>query len=142
MNRCLRAKRGRRGAATVELAFCLPVLFTVVFAIVEFSRVLQVQQTLREAAFEGARVGIALDATSSDVIAAATAITNAAAIQSPTITVSPAQLTYNSTTVSVTVSTTPAQNGWFLRFFNAGSVISATITLDREVKAVSVAGAS
>lgn len=128
----------RRGAAMVELAFCLPILFAVVFAIMEFSRNLQLQQTVREAAFEGARAGITLNASTADVNDAATAITNVAGIQNPTITVNPSQLTYTSPTVSVTVSTTPASNGWFLWFFNSGSAISATITLSREVQAVSV----
>lgn len=139
----VRRQRGapkRRGAATVELAICLPVLITFVFAILEFSRNLQLHQTVREAAFEGARAGIALDASTSDVTSAATAITNCAAIQNPAITVVPNPLTYTSPTVSVTVSTTPATNGWFLRFFNSSSVISATITLNREVQAVSVPG--
>ncbi len=139
----VRRQRGapkRRGAATVELAICLPVLITFVFAILEFSRNLQLHQTVREAAFEGARAGIALDAATSDVTTAATAITNCASIRNPTITVVPNPLTYTSPTVSVTVSTTPATNGWFLRFFNSGSVISATITLNREVQAVSVPG--
>lgn len=139
----VRRQRGapkRRGAATVELAICLPVLITFVFAILEFSRNLQLHQTVREAAFEGARAGIALDASTSDITSAATAITNCAAIQNPAITVVPNPLTYTSPTVSVTVSTTPATNGWFLRFFNSSSVISATITLNREVQAVSVPG--
>ncbi|HVA49975.1 MAG TPA: TadE family protein [Pirellulales bacterium] len=135
-----RAARARRGAAVVELAFCLPILLTVVFAILEFSRNLQLQQTLREAAFEAARAGIALDASASDVTATATSITNIAAIKSPTITVAPNPLTYSSPTISVTVSTTPAANGWFLKFFNSSSVISTTVTLNREVQSVSVPG--
>lgn len=130
----------RRGAATVELAFCLPILFTVVFAILEFSRNLQIQQTVREAAFEGARAGIALDASTSDVTNAATVITNVAAINNPQITVTPNPLTYSSPTITVSVSTKPADNGWFLKFFNSSSVISATITLNREVQAISVTG--
>ncbi|MGH7193509.1 MAG: TadE/TadG family type IV pilus assembly protein [Candidatus Saccharimonadales bacterium] len=140
MKRSQWAASDRRGAATVELAFCLPVLFIFVFAVLEFSRNLQLHQTIREAAFEGARAGIALDASTSDVTNAATAITNISAIQNPTISVMPNPLNYNSPTVSVTVSTTPASNGWFLKFFNSSSVISATITLNREVQAVSVAG--
>lgn len=140
MDRSQRSARYRRGAATVELAICLPVLITFVFGILEFSRNLQLHQTVREAAFEGARAGIALDASTTDVTNAATAITNCAAIQNPTISVVPNPLTYTSPTISVTVSTTPASNGWFLKFFNSSSVISATITLNREVQSVSVPG--
>lgn len=138
MNRSPKAMRQRRGAAMVELAICLPILFTVVFAILEFSRNLQIHQSVREAAFEGARAGIALDASTSDVTSAATAITSAVAIQNPHI--EPSAFTYTSPTITVTVWTTPGDNGWFLSFFNSSSKISATITLNREVQSVSVAG--
>ncbi len=141
MKRSCRIGPWRRGATTVEMAFCVPIVLTVIFAILEFSRNLQLQQSVRQAAFEGARAGVALDAVTSDVTTAATSIASIVGIKSPTITVVPNPLTYGSTTVSVTVSTTPASNGWFLRFFNKTSVISSTITLNREVQAISVPGA-
>jgi hypothetical protein len=40
----------------------------------------------------------------------------------------------------VTVSTTCGNNGWLLRFFSGSSVISATVTLNREIQSVSVQG--
>lgn len=128
----------RPGATTVELAFCIPILLAIVLGIMEFSRGLQIQQTLRQAAFEGARAGIELDASTADVTSAVTAITSSVAVKNPTITIVPNPLPNTSPTVSVTVSTTPASNGWFLKFFNSNSVISATITLNREVQSVSV----
>ena len=128
----------RPGATTVELAFCIPVLLAIVLGIMEFSRGLQIQQTLRQAAFEGARAGIELDASTADVTSAVNAITSSLAVKNPTITIVPNPLTNTSPTVSVTVSTTPATNGWFLKFFNNNSVISATITLNREAQSVSV----
>jgi Flp pilus assembly protein TadG len=140
MKRCQRTGRHRRGAATVELAFCLPILFAVVFAIMEFSRNLQIQQSVRQAAFEAARAGVALDASTSDVNTAATTITSSVSIKNPTITIIPNPLAYSSPTISVTVSTAPASNGWLLWFFNKNSVISATVTLNREVQSVSVPG--
>ncbi|HEV3002804.1 MAG TPA: TadE/TadG family type IV pilus assembly protein [Pirellulales bacterium] len=131
----------RRGTSVVEFAFCAPVVFLVLFAVIEFSRVTQLQQSVRQAAFDGARAGVALDAATADVTNAATATATAVGISNPTVTMAPNPLTYLSPTVSVTVSTTPASNGWFLRFFNASSVISSTITLDREVQSISAPGA-
>jgi Flp pilus assembly protein TadG len=128
----------RHGATTVELAFCIPILLTIILGIMEFSRGLQIQQTLRQAAFEGARAGIELDASTADVTSAVNAITASVSVKNPTITIVPNPLTNTSPTVSVTVSTAPATNGWFLRFFNSNSVISATITLNREVQSISV----
>jgi len=131
----------RRGATTIEFAFCVPIMLTVVFALVEFSRALQLQQSVRQAAFEGARAGVDLDATTSDVTNAANTVAGIVGIAKPTITITPDPLTYLSPTITVTVSTTPARSGWFLlRFFNKSSVISSTITLNREVQSVSVPG--
>lgn len=131
-------QRRRRGGAVVEMAFCAPVFFAVVLAIIEFSRMLQIQHTVRQAAFEGARAGVTLDAVTSDVTTSATAITSSIGIVSPTITVSPNPLTYTTTTLSVTVSADPSTNGWFLKYFTAGRPIVGSITLNREVQAVSV----
>jgi Flp pilus assembly protein TadG len=135
-----RRTRRRRGAAAVEFALCVPVLLTVLFAIIEYSRVLQIQHAVRQAAFEGARAGVALDAAASDATTSASNITSALGIQGATVTVSPNPLSYSSQTVTVTVSAVPANNGWFVKFFTSGMSISSTISLDREVQAVSVAG--
>jgi len=50
-------RRSRRGAAAVEMAVVMPVLFTLVFGIIEFGWMLTVQNTLVHAAREGARIG-------------------------------------------------------------------------------------
>jgi Flp pilus assembly protein TadG len=128
----------RRGATTVEMAFCVPILLGIVVGIMEFSRNLQIQQTVRQAAFEGARAGIALDASTTDVTNAATVIANAVSIKNPTITVVPNPLTSTSPTISVTVSTTAGNSGWVFWFFNKNSTISATVTLNREAQSISV----
>jgi Flp pilus assembly protein TadG len=142
MRRRGRFYRERRGASVVEFALCAPVLFAVLFGIIEFSRMLQIQHTVRQAALEGARAGIALDAQTSDVQTAATNITGIIGIVNPTVTISPNPLLWASTTISVTVSADPGQNGWLLWFFTAGKPVTATITMDREIQAVSVSSAS
>jgi Flp pilus assembly protein TadG len=98
------------------MAFCVPVFFLVVLGLMEFSRMLQVQHTVRQAALEGARAGLTLDGTLASATAAATNITSAVGVISPTITVTPNPL----------------------RFFTAGKPITGTITMSREVQAISV----
>jgi Flp pilus assembly protein TadG len=142
MRRQFRSSKHRRGSSVVEFAFCAPVLFAVVFGIIEFSRMLQIQHTVRQAALEGARAGITLDATTTDVQTAVTNITSIIGIVSPTVTINPNPLAWSSQTITVTVSANAGQNGWILWFFTAGSPISATITMAREVQAVSVSSAS
>ncbi len=49
----------RRGAAAVEMAFIVPVVFVVIFGIIEFGRLWLVVQTLNECARYGCRMAIA-----------------------------------------------------------------------------------
>jgi hypothetical protein len=51
----VRRRRADDGAAAVEFAMLLPILLLLVFGIVDFSRLLNVQLNLTEAAREGAR---------------------------------------------------------------------------------------
>ena len=130
----------RRGATVVEFSICFPVLLAFVFGTIEFSRVLQLQQTIRLAAFEGARAGVPLDSTTADVQNRTQDILAAVRVATATTTITPNPLAYTSPTVTVTVSTDPAQNAWLIWFVTAGHPLTSTITLQREVLAVSVPG--
>lgn len=59
--------RRRRGAATVELAVVAPLIFLLIFAAVEFGRLLMATHGLEEAAREGCRKAILANATATDV---------------------------------------------------------------------------
>src|ERR1700679_845420 len=142
MQRRVRSHKPRRGSSVVEFALCAPVLFAVLFGIIEYARMLQIQHTVRQAALEGARAGIALDAQTSDVQTAVTNITGIIGIVNPTVTINPNPLLWASTTISVTVSANAGQNGWLLWFFTAGSPITAPITMARDINAVWVSSAS
>ncbi|MGD0901169.1 MAG: TadE family protein [Thermoguttaceae bacterium] len=128
----------RRAAAAVEFAVCVSVLFLVIFAIIEFSRLSQLQHAVRQAALEGARTGMTLDATTTTTQNKANQILNMVGVTDGTVTVSPNPLAYTSPSVSVTVSVDPAGNSWWMQFLTAGHPLTATITLDREVQAISV----
>jgi Flp pilus assembly protein TadG len=128
----------RRGATVVEFALCFPILLTFVFGTIEFSRVLQIQHSIRLAAFEGARAGVPLDSTTSDVTTRVQSILSAVKISNSTTTITPNPIAYTSPTVTVTVSADPALNKWVTWFVTAGHPLSSTITLNREVQAVSV----
>ena len=138
MRKHQRKNANRRGATAVEFALCLPILFSVMFGLLEFSRVTQLQQTPRLAAFEGARAGIALDAATADVQTAVNGVMSAVSIANFTTVITPSNLAYTSPTISVTVTLSPNQNVWFKWFVSSTSTISANVTLSREVQAVSV----
>lgn len=59
--------RRRRGAAAVEMALVMPVLFTMLFGIIEFGWMLSVQNSMVNAAREGARVGALAGYGASDI---------------------------------------------------------------------------
>lgn len=128
----------RRGAATVEFALCLPVLLAFVFGILEFSRVTQLQQSVRLAAFEGARAGIQLDGKTSDVTTAVNRVMSSIGASTYSTTITPNPLTYSSSSITVTVSLDPTKNAWLTWFVKSSNTVSATVTLLREVDAISV----
>ena len=104
------------------------------------SRVLQLQHTIRLVAFEGARAGVPLDSTTADVQNRMQSILQAVQVPNAQTTITPSPLAYASPTVTVTVSADPANNAWLTWFVTAGHPLTSTITLQREVLAVSVPG--
>lgn len=129
--------QNRRGSTAVEFAICLPILLALVFGLFEFSRMTQLQHTARLAAFEGARAGITLNGSATDVKNAVNHVMTGVGVSTFTTTVTPATLGYTSPTVSVNVSVPAKANAWFSWFVPNSTTISATITLTREVQAVS-----
>ena len=92
--------RFRRGVAAVEFALVAPLFFMFVFGIIEFGRMVMVQQIMTNAAREGARIAIVPGTATATVQSqVATYLVNGAVISStsalnggtgkPTMTVSP-----------------------------------------------------
>src|SRR5262245_42930772 len=79
----------RNGTSAVEFAIVAPVFFLLVFGMVEYGRMVMVQQVVTNAAREGARVAILDNSTSGDVSTAANKYLTAGNIGSATITVTP-----------------------------------------------------
>lgn len=67
-----RYDRPRRGAVTVELAVVSPVLFAMLFGIIEFGWLFTVRHTMVNAAREGARVGAIQGTDAADIEARVT----------------------------------------------------------------------
>ena len=60
-----------KGAAIMELAVCLPLLVTLTMATVEACAMIYLKQTLKIAAFEGARIGLIPSSGSVNIVAPA-----------------------------------------------------------------------
>src|SRR6266581_3486012 len=67
---CRTCRRNRWGAAAVEFAVVAPVFFLMVFGMIEYGRMVMVQQVITNASREGARVGVLDGATTADVTTA------------------------------------------------------------------------
>jgi len=107
-NQSMLLDRRRRGATLVEFAFVVPILFLLVFGLMEFSRMAMVYHVITNAAREGSRRGIVPGATASDVTTAVNDALAAGQVSGAVVVVTPSDLsTLNAgdpLTVSVTVN--------------------------------------
>lgn len=111
----LRHLRDDRGAAAVEFALVLPVLLLLVFGLMEFSRLYNVQISLSNAAREGARVmAIEKDPAIARSAASAAAPSVTPAITGSQIAISPNSSCEAGDTVNVRITYEVAlMTGWF-----------------------------
>ena len=128
-------RRNRRGAAVVEFAVVSPVFFLLVFGMIEYGRMVMVQQLLTNAAREGARVGVLDNSTASDVTTAVSNYLTAARITTSTVTcnpTSPSSAGYGQP-VTVTVSVPFSQVSWLPSpMFLGGTTMTASSAMRRE----------
>lgn len=124
--------RSRRGASAVEFAFCAPILFVIVMAIIEFSRIYQLQQTSRQAAYEAARAAISPGATAANAQAQGVNLLRAIGVSNGTVTINPSTISPTTMSVTATVTVDPLSNSWFLKFFANAQPFVTSATLDHE----------
>jgi Flp pilus assembly protein TadG len=125
----------RRGAAIVEFAVVVPVLVLLVFGMLEFSRVMMVEQVLTNAAREGARKAVLPGATTSDVTTVVNNyLTNSGITGANSPTVSPAPDSANAgDPITVTVSVPFNNVSWLpVPMFLGGQTLSATVVMCKE----------
>jgi len=132
---CHCRKTNRRGAATVEFALTVPLLFLFFFAGLEFSRAMVVRNNIQSSAMTGARTGILPGATAAECELAAQQMLDAALIKDATITVEPATIEPSTQNISVTISVPLSSNTLPMSRFVLGTTLSQTITLRRENQA-------
>ena len=117
-----------RGAATVEFAVTLPLLFLMFFSALEFGRMQTIRHTVENAAYEGARQGVIPGATDQQIHTSANAVLDAIQTRNGEVTVS-----QSTEVVSVTVRAPFRDQSWFspLYFRNTDLVSTVTLTKDR-----------
>jgi Flp pilus assembly protein TadG len=127
-----RGRLRRRGAATVELAVCIPVIVLLTFGAIEMSNALFLKQALRTAAYEAARVATTPGQTEADARARAKEVLDSRGIQnytlqfSPAVTLTLARGTEVTATASAPVSENRIGPQWF---FTSETLHSAVVMI-------------
>jgi Flp pilus assembly protein TadG len=132
---CRSCRKQRRGAAVVEFAVVAPLFIMLVFGMIEYGRMVMVQQLIVNAAREGARLGVLDGATTAAVTSAVTGYLSNASISGATVTVSPSPPSsagYGAP-VSVTVSIPFSQVSWLPSpMYLGGKTLTTTTVMRRE----------
>jgi Flp pilus assembly protein TadG len=124
----------RRAAAAVEFAVVVPILVLLVFGMIEFSRVMMVEQVLTNGARVGARKASLPGTTTTDVTTAVTTYMTNSGLSGQTITVSPDPSTANpGDAITVTVSISFNDVSWLpVPMFLGGKTLSASVVMAKE----------
>jgi Flp pilus assembly protein TadG len=127
----------RKGAATVELAICIPVLLLISFSLIELCSMMFVKQGLTVAAYEAAHRAVQPTATSAQAIAAGQEILQQRRIQSGQVTINPGNIQQVEQGEFFTVTATaPATANRLVPFpLFTTSQLSATAVAMKEVPA-------
>jgi len=113
----IRARGTQAGATTAELALVLPVVLTIVFSAIEFSRLNMLIHLAQVSAYEGARHGLVEGATVEEVETRVNAIVSHCVRAPATVTVTPSELTATTTDITVQVSIPISGNFWIMPTF-------------------------
>lgn len=132
--RCRRSSQStRRGAATVEFALVAPILFLLIFACFEFTRVRMMTNLAQDAAYVAARHSMVDGATSQEAIDKANAVLKRLYTRNTTVVVNDGQaLTAATKSVTVRVSIPLKDNSFVMSRFSTKSTITAEVTLTAE----------
>lgn len=132
---CRLCRKYRRGAAVVEFALIAPLLFLLVFGMIEYGRMVMVQQILTNASREGARMGVLDGTTTADVTTSVDNYLLGASVHNATVTVTPNPPSSAGfgEPVTVTVSIPFNQVSWLpAPLFLNGTTLSSQTVMRRE----------
>lgn len=131
----------RTGAAIVEFAVTLPIILFLLAALLEFSRVLMLKQTINSAAYEGARAAVVVGSTPQTACDSVDALMKATQLKKWVTDIDPLVFDEQTSAVTVRVAVPVADNSWITPFFFRSSVIHSSVTLITErPPAVQLAG--
>ncbi len=117
----------------MEFALVAPVLFLIIFASIEISRMYLLQNIAQDAAYDAARYAMVEGATTQDAVDKANESLSLFAAQGATVVVNNGSgIDNNSATISVRVTIPMKDNAFFLTPFYQGRNIETEMTIKRE----------
>ena len=130
-------KQTRSGTAVVELAVCLPLIFTIIFGSIEACNMIALKQVLAEAAYDGALVALRSDADETAIIANINAVLAARNVTPSNVQIQgPGGSSFDSIThgqsVSVTVEAHTNGNVLGPQLFGLSKTLSAVATASKQ----------
>jgi len=126
-------KRARKGSTLVEFAIAAPVLFTVIFGAIEFTRLCIYRNLCQDAAYEAARYTMVEGATTAEAEAKALSVVNILGAREVEVVINDGDgITSTSDYVKVYVEMPMAENAFFTPFVYGDRVIGAEIQLKTE----------
>ena len=128
-----KTRQARKGALTVEVALCLPILLLTLFGCYELAHANMLLHATESAAYEGARVGIIPGATEDKIRDAASGVLRTVGISNFTLTVTPAVITTETEFVTVNIDVPFRGNTAIPAFFIQNPTFEGECILSREI---------
>ena len=132
---CRSYRKKRRGAAAVEFAVVAPIFLLLVMGMIEYGRMVMVQQVITNASREGARCAVLDGSTYLDVIATVQGYLTSGSVSGATVTVvptNPEDAAFGDP-VTVTVDIGFSQVSWLPSpMYLGGKTLTATTVMRRE----------
>lgn len=130
----VRDHRFRRATAVVEFAVTMPVFAMLLFATIETTSMVFLQQSLEICAYESVRVALVPGANAANVTAAANNILTVRGVDSATVTVVPNNFDTQpyGTEITVTVAAPCTANSTIAPWFYGGKTLTGTVTMMKE----------
>ena len=128
-------RKNRRGVAAVEFAVVLPVFLLLVFGMIEYGRMIMVQQIITNASREGARVAILDGMTNADVTSTIDTYLNNSGIAGANVSVAtnPPVAPDYAESMTIAVDIPFGQVSWLpTPIYLSGRLLTATTTMRRE----------
>jgi Flp pilus assembly protein TadG len=131
---CGRMPCERRAVAATEMAICLPLVAMLILASIEACGMIFLSHSLSIASYEGARVAINYDSTTTDAVDKCTEMIDARSVTDGDIDISPADVATvpRGAPITVTISAPCDANAMIPPWFFGGKTLSASTTMVKE----------